>query len=909
MRIVSSELARQAAESGARFELPRRFRLWGPPTREATPEEAAERLDSGVLQVRTPDQKSLLPVKDAEDLKELLVFAGQEPASGLAHPELAAELQQMAQEGWRFSATEHAELGPYGAYNALTDPRHGLSGLAAQQGNLLGLPVGSEEELQNLASFYREDPLGTLERKGYQFFDGHGQRRAAFGSQAPASIGKSGEVWLPVNQAARLAEFELLDPDMPNPALTARALAYRHGESDLSGVFDLPAEERQALARVALEKHQDQPDLAEVGLEAVSWRDDAMQTAWLEALERRPERAAMARLMLEQRGRVEAQETRWALWKTALENEKPGLAAVASLEALLEKYPYDQRKSDREKLAPGFLAALPEARRLDRWHLTGSAYTLEQLPQAVGKSDRELALACTTWKDLAAQDRQLAELDPDGPALRLRPKVSCEETRWALWKAAMMPGENFRHKVDEVLSGVSYDGKATDLEKLDLLLFQEQPETPALRQLKAWDPADWAFARKGFVQHSGASTPEELRALALDCTTWQDEAMQTRQLEGIGARGALRLRERVQRPETAWAIWKATMQDPARDAAALYQGVVGLVDSIAYDGRDEDLGRLAGALAEQSRQEPSAARALKALDAWQPKDWNFAWKGFLKHPRAATPEELRQLALDSTTWADEDMQTRQLQEFPEGKLALEIRPKLQCGETRWAVWKAAMLDPSADVGKLAASAHELVKSIPYDGREADLARLDGAVFDQMALAPECQLAAARLKAWQPADEAYARKGFMANSRATTPEELRQLALDCTTWKDEAMQDRQLEELKQDASSERAAGLALRTRGQLQRPESRWALWKAVMQEPTARNGKEAEKLCDQVEELLAAIPYEGKAEDLSRMRQLVVSEAEVYALVDKGPPAAVRVEEQRVVVGGVVLRRSQPGGG
>ncbi|MCA9778327.1 MAG: hypothetical protein KC800_16485 [Candidatus Eremiobacteraeota bacterium] len=86
--------------------------------------QVAKTLSDGVdLVVKGPDQSAFIPLRTAQDFEEFQSFSSPVISSKIQDPQLAANLKEFAQEGAKFVATlneSREEVGPYGAYNALT---------------------------------------------------------------------------------------------------------------------------------------------------------------------------------------------------------------------------------------------------------------------------------------------------------------------------------------------------------------------------------------------------------------------------------------------------------------------------------------------------------------------------------------------------------------------------------------------------------------------------------------------------------------------------------------------------------------------------------------------------------------------------------------------------------------------
>lgn len=186
--------------------------------------------------VRTSDAGCDLPLRSRQDLRELRFFTGAGPAEGLDRPGLALSIAQLADLGWKFFASTTAgvaEVGRYGAYNALTDGGFALRDVEARLGpNTAPLQADTPERM---AAFYATPDgrkLHELESAGYSYFDGAGRATGAFG---PAlEVGRE-EPWLRVDPAdvprlgGALAAFEGFRQAAPGLELARKAWTFAQG--------------------------------------------------------------------------------------------------------------------------------------------------------------------------------------------------------------------------------------------------------------------------------------------------------------------------------------------------------------------------------------------------------------------------------------------------------------------------------------------------------------------------------------------------------------------------------------------------------------------------------------------------------------------------------------------------------
>lgn len=181
-------LGQQASDQGARFYLERGWRWpWQEKTPavppDALPALLAEKPDQ--VRVRPNDSEHLYPLRSTEDLRELTTL--QDPCS-------PAALKSLASDRWRFYSGE-AELGLYGAYNALSD-----QGQVTARRDHQSLAL-TPEKAEALVAFYadKSSPWLQLEGQGYRFYTPQGQPLSTFeASQGPARIGRE-TPWFPAS--------------------------------------------------------------------------------------------------------------------------------------------------------------------------------------------------------------------------------------------------------------------------------------------------------------------------------------------------------------------------------------------------------------------------------------------------------------------------------------------------------------------------------------------------------------------------------------------------------------------------------------------------------------------------------------------------------------------------------------
>lgn len=153
------EEAQALIGSGFRFQIKERSFFSGTSWKEADAVHVVEKIDEGsadALRVSIADYAPL-PVKSLEDLQELFCLHGPGSPAKLKDAPLAQDLRTLSANGISFEGTMQqgegkCAIGPYGAYNFLTNDPQGIKALNAR-GALGDLSIKSTEDLSLLAYY------------------------------------------------------------------------------------------------------------------------------------------------------------------------------------------------------------------------------------------------------------------------------------------------------------------------------------------------------------------------------------------------------------------------------------------------------------------------------------------------------------------------------------------------------------------------------------------------------------------------------------------------------------------------------------------------------------------------------------------------------------------------------------
>ncbi|GMU58208.1 MAG: hypothetical protein AMXMBFR33_73540 [Candidatus Xenobia bacterium] len=641
-----TRLAREVVDSGASIEARESFLVVFKRNRKLEPEEAARRLDEP-LQVRLPGLTPQ-PLQGPDDLRELAVFQKVLPPSELSEPDLAAGLQQLADQGWRFHTSE-GEVGMYGAFNALSQVR-------AVRGEIQ-VELARKERVLELGRYGAESPWARLEADGYQFFDGQGRLRCGFDVQkdAQAGVGRDGDSWIKVGDPAtldeRVGKFQSLLERLPQLELARQVYEQAPLSEEAAKKLNAAAssDQKGRLAPVLASELADRSTegFARAGLALAGYGEPALQRAWLEELARRPESEQVGKLAGKIHLGLQDEALRYYVCLTAL--EKPDDEVDRYVARLYDKFRSDE--SPGQKLVgQAVLDALSSragyedrVAALRRWQ---SDPNLSARALVKEKGDlRKLAVAATAWSDQKAQRAQLEEqrgTKVGQVALKAFDAMSSDSNRYYLWKAALEKADASLADFGQTLYGELRSQSDSDQKALGRVLIEalaaEPAHADAATALQRWQ-TDPNTAARALVKHSG-----DLRALAVAATGWQDQKAQRVQLEELAhtrvGQVALKAFDAMSSDSNRYYLWKAAMEKADASLAEFGQTLYGELRS-QNDSDQKALGRV---LIDALASEPAHASAATAVQRWQA-DPNTAARALVKHSG-----NLRALAVAATGW-------------------------------------------------------------------------------------------------------------------------------------------------------------------------------------------------------------------------------------------------------------------
>lgn len=832
------QLARDVVESGARIEVPAKVAWLFTRYREADAEETVRHLDQPLL-AHLPGLATPLPLQGEEDLRELAVFQNLRPATELEEPERATALQQLAAQGWNFSGAE-GEIGCYGAYNQLAQ------GVTARK-DQRSVRLGDDGKLSEMARFYSaEQPelSARLEEQGYRFFDASGRVGSAFELGSEARIGRDGRPWFAAGDpgtlesraetfSKRLAQIpdlelalrfqELVESKQLTPENATRLL---EGRSQRGAVAAAIASEYSSHAT---------RDFCDAGLKICAYGNTEAQTAWLDELARRADAKETGSLASDVFRKLKSDNARYYVWHTAMES--PGSQVTEFGQRLYKVLSGSEDRQDLRVIGQTMLEALPASAGVDsvrRWGCDPDKAARALLLQGGTGDLRKLALEATEWNAGDAQRLQLEELAADPKTAQVGRlssgvfgQLKSENARYYLWNAAMKNADQPVEKFARELYGSFGKGEnaqdAAAIGRAVLAGLEGEPSTAeAARMVQRWQSNPDTAAR-AVVSKPGATATE----LALASTGWNDQGAHLKQLEELAqsqstervGRVALQAYPQLASENARYYLWNTAMQKSDQSLGTFAKA---LYDSLGTSENAADRATLGRVLLDAMAEDPDLGPGVAAVRKWQ-SDPDTAARALAR----TGGDNLGELALEATTWNDRAAQRRQLEELcanpateKVARLGLLAFDQLDTENSRYYLWKAVLQKAEAGVSEFARTLYGTYSTTENRDDQKCIGR---AILEAMAAEPATATAAAAVQRWQPDPGAAARA--LADSGDAN---LRELALQATTWNDHEAQRQQLEELAADPGTAQVGRLGQEIFAQLKTENSRYYVWKAAM---------------------------------------------------------------------------------
>ncbi|GMU55348.1 MAG: hypothetical protein AMXMBFR33_44940 [Candidatus Xenobia bacterium] len=397
------------------------------------------------------------------------------------------------------------------------------------------------------------------------------------------------------------------------------------------------------------------------------------------------------------------------------------------------------------------------------------------------------------------------------------------------------------------------------------ILGQYQDTGAGAARLAAWEPDSPFGPARELLKNPTAGTPDELRALALGVESG-DQKLRQRVLEEMKAdpataRSAELAERAVGKCSTEagkMALFRAALRHHGGEVTALLREAVEEVAPASDYHANQTRANLGSIALELLKELPETQASASRVAGWAPAYPFGPVRALLRKPLASTPEALRRVALGVEPH-DQEAQKRVLDELasdPTTAAAAGVARAVwdRCpGQTgKHAAYKAALQYPSIGDGVQAARMLEIIarriqRSQDNYYKNSNLNALGTAAIEVLQKYPDTQAAAGKVASWQPGSPHGVARALLEHPTATTPEELRQIALGADV-NDTEMQKRVLTELKADPSTAAAADLGLLAMDKIYGTIGKHAVYQGALRHASISNGLEAAAMFSSVDQ-------------------------------------------------------------
>lgn len=406
-------------------------------------------------------------------------------------------------------------------------------------------------------------------------------------------------------------------------------------------------------------------------------------------------------------------------------------------------------------------------------------------------------------------------------------QLETDNARYYLWHAVLEHGDEKLTSFAKGLYGqFSTSENAADQKVIGQAIIAAMAADPATARaaeaVQRWQ-SNPSTAARALAEKAGSSP----RELALTATAWNDKASQKLQLQELAADPAtrvvgqlsLKIFDQLSTENSRYYLWNAAMTAGEKSLVDFTQTLYSNY-STSENGADQKL--VGQAILDAMAADPACARAATALERWQ-SDPNTGARAVASSPGL----DLRQLARNATTWNDREVQRRQLEELSAdpkfqavGQLALDVFGQLQTENARYYLWNAALEKADA---KLPEFGRTLYQNLSTSENGADRKLIGQKLIEAMAAEATTARSAQRVLSWQP-DPDTAARGLCKNPRAND----HQLALEVTAWNDAGAQRQQLDELANDPTTKEVGRLACAMFGRVTTENGRYYVWQSAL---------------------------------------------------------------------------------
>lgn len=660
--------------------------------------------------------------------------------------------------------------------------------------------------------------------------------------------------------------------------------------------------------------------------------DTEMQKRVLTELKADPSTAAAAGLGLMAMDKIYSTVGKHAAYQGALRhptvgNGQEAAAMLRSVDEQIEQSKDSYKSSNQLGLGTAVLEALqqfPDTReaagKVASWqpgHSYGVACGLLQNPTASSPAEfRQIALQATSG-DHAMETRVLAELKADptterAATLMQKAYDSCysaqgktQAMRAALAHPQVTTGVEAARMFQSALATVqassdSYkDNTLQAVGGAALEALKSFPDTSAgAERVLAWQPARPAAVAEALLKNP---TRPDLLKVALACDPG-DAAFQTNRMAELpGAELANKLYDQLYHQTGKHAVYQASLRhqklDSGVEVAAWLHEVAGALQAANDSYKSHNLNQLASFALETLQQHPDTRDAAARVAAWKPGQPFAPVAELLKTPTASDPAAMMRYALAADP-ADAAMRSNVLAELqtPAALLGKQVMEQVSSPAIKQTAYVLGLSGRPIASGAEAREALKTIDRAIRDSKEPykinDQWGLARAVVTVLSDFPDTRAEATRVAGWSSQHDYRLARILLENPGALS---LNAFAQGFLAQGDTAREQLVLQELSQRPSNEKAAAIARVSCEQVQQPDTRHALVVAALTIPEIRTSEDVDAYFELAGQLSHG--YEP-----ARLKEL----NEVYRTgfgLGKKAGLGLAEEEQRVLVGGVVVRK------
>ncbi len=456
----------------------------------------------------------------------------------------------------------------------------------------------------------------------------------------------------------------------------------------------------------------------------------------------------------------------------------------------------------------------------------------------------------------------------------------------------------------------SKNKERTEICEHALKYLRQQPDTQAaVEELLRLDPRDRVAATRILLQNPDAAS------LASSLPTAGDHALQDKLLARLPSKQTklpLELRRQLSASSLKDAVYELTMARPPLatgvELAAFYQQVLARVDkdrNLDWQEKNKERNKLVEhAFATLARQ-PDTSAAVRRIEDLKPRDRPGALRVLLSDPGT---KDLKTLGRLLPCGSDSALQDRLLAELPAGSpVPLTLRGKVRNESVRTHIFNLALREPDLTSGeKLAGFYRDVLqgvdkdRNLDYQEKTKERQLVCRHALETLKSQPDTAVGAGLVLKWAPADPVTATRALLETPTVKSELELGMRAVGVS---DRRLQDALLAELESQPESKMAARLARDAMQLVKADEARHAICLTALEHRQLSKKEDVEAFMAALDARMSRLRHDGFRQDRERVRSMGTAAVEVMLLAQKPAPSAIDEQDERVIVGGVPIKK------